>query len=185
MSRAFERALDKFKANQSTVGDRRAVLDREIETARVRERNLTRAIASLTPDGTPDAILSELKSEQARRQGLERERAELDGAERFAAASSDALKAEVSEALSDLTALLTASLPQARQALRWLGARFTLKPVKLPDGRRGVEFRGDGSYAKLFSRVLALSEVRGKSGNGHRALSMVSPTGHVRWWQGC
>ena len=144
VSRAFERALDKFKADHSTVGDRRAVLDREIEAAQGRERNLARAVALLPPDGLPDAILTELKAEQARRQGLERERAELDGAERFAATSREALKAEVSEALSDLSALLTASVPQARQALRWLGARFALKPVMLPDGRRGVEFSGGG-----------------------------------------
>jgi hypothetical protein len=184
VSRAFDRALEKLKADQGAAGERRAVLDRDIGAARGREQNLARAIASLPPDGLPDAILTELKSEQARRHALERERAELDGAERFAATSRETLRAEIATALSDLRQLLTASLPQARQALRWLGARFTLKPVTVPGGRRGVEFTGTGSYATLFSRVLALpGQVRGNSGRQDRALSLVSPRGFVGFWK--
>lgn len=44
----------------------------------------------------------------------------------------------------------TASVPEARQALRWLGARFTLKPVTLDGGQRGVEFSGAGSYRQTL-----------------------------------
>jgi hypothetical protein len=80
--------------------------------------------------------LTELKFEQGRRRDLERERAELDGAERFAAPSHEVRKAEISVALSDLSA--GSSPPQSRRRGRpsdGSEARFTLKPVTLPDGR--------------------------------------------------
>jgi hypothetical protein len=119
----------------------------------------------------PDAILTELKFEQGRRRDLERERAELDGAERFAAPSHEVRKAEISVALSDLSAAPrrlnpagAAGPPMARR----LGSPSS------PSRCLTVEFSGNGSYSPLFSRVLPLSvkgtEGRGKASNGHCAL---------------
>jgi hypothetical protein len=80
--------------------------------------------------------LTELKFEQGRRRDLERERAELDGAERFAAPSHEVRKAEISVALSDLSAAPRRLNPAgAAGPLDGSEARFTLKPVTLPDGR--------------------------------------------------
>jgi hypothetical protein len=117
----------------------------------------------------PDAILTELKFEQGRRR--DRERAELDGAERFAAPSHEVRKAEISVALSDLSAAPrrlnpagAAGPPMARR----LGSPSS------PSRCLTVEFSGSGSYSPLFSRVLPLSvkgtEGRGKASNGHCAL---------------
>jgi hypothetical protein len=108
----------------------------------------------------PDAILTELKFEQGRRRDLERERAELDGAERFAAPSHEVRKAEISVALSDLSAAPrrlnpagAAGPPMARR----LGSHSS------PSRCLTVEFSGNGSYSPLFSRVIPLS-VKGTEG---------------------
>jgi hypothetical protein len=62
------------------------------------------------PDELPDAILTELKSEEARRHGLECERPDWMAPNNLRPRPARPSRAEIATALSDLRQLLTASL---------------------------------------------------------------------------
>jgi hypothetical protein len=122
---------------------------------------------------SPDAVITLLKQEQARRKGLEAERLALVERERLAALTAKEVSQELSGRVTDLRGLLaSASIPKVRQVLRALGASCKVEPAQTAEARRGIRLVASGSYA----RVAPIPPI---PGNVFR--EVVSPTGFERF----
>ncbi len=145
---AVDKALFTLRQSQPQQQQRRADLEHELAMNSERRHHLTEAIAR---GDVPDSLLTKLRAEEAHKRHIEAELAQLANLNMVGSLEAAQVVESLKTRLSDLQALLTRQVPQARQALRKvLVNRLEVTPIEGPEAR-GVRFSGSGHYGRLLA----------------------------------
>ena len=130
---AVEQALRRLRDGEVGQLDRRASIGRELSLIEARMRHLAEAIAQ----GEPlDALLTQLREEEARKKSLVYDLDGLVRRDRVASLDQTRLKRQLVAKATDLRGLLTRRVPQARQVIRKLVVgRLAFTPFEEGVGR--------------------------------------------------
>src|SRR6266851_4530393 len=172
---AVEQALARLAETPREDADRRLMLERGIAEARRREQRLADAIAQGTPGDTPpEALITTLRAEEARRKRLEQELATLPQPAPVVSLDRARVARELRTRAEDVRGLLLRQPAQAREALQALLVdRVECTPV-LVVGARGYAFTGDGTFGGLLAASTWPTTYGGP--NGIRTRVSVTPT---------
>src|SRR5260370_2553673 len=149
---AVEQALARLTESSGEEANRRPRLGRQIGEERGREQRLADAIAQGAPGDTPpEALITTLRAEEARRKGLEQELATLPQPPAVISLDRARMARELRTRAGDMRGLLLRQREGAREALQALLAdRVECTPVLIA-GTRGYAFTGDGTLGGLLA----------------------------------
>jgi len=149
---AVAQAFARLTETAAETADRRPMLEGEIAEVRRREQRLAEAISRGTPgDAAPEALLSALRVEEARRKSLEEQLATLPESTVAVSVDRNRVARELRTRADDVRSVLRRHGVQAREALQnLLVDRVDCTPV-LVAGARGYAFTGDGTFGGLLA----------------------------------
>ena len=163
---AISLAVEQRRAELPTT-DRRPEIDRELRG--VQER-IDRALDAILDGGPREELNARIEAEKLRRTALTEELASLTQQAAISNFDRNTLRQKLEKQLPELEEKLKARTPQARQILRALLAdKIQMHPV-VENGVRGYRCRGVLRIDALLADL------------GITSLTVVAPTGFVRWW---
>ena len=149
---AVAQAFARLTETAAETADRRPMLESEIAEARRWEQRLAEAISHGSPgDAAPEALLSTLRTQEARRESLEEQLASLPQPTAVVSVDRDRVARELRSRADDMRSVLRRQGAHAREALQTLLVdRVDCTPV-LVAGARGYAFTGDGTFGGLLA----------------------------------
>ncbi len=149
---AVAQAFARLTETAAETADRRPMLEGEITEVRRREQRLVDAIAhGPTDHAAPEALLSALRVEEARRKSLQEQLAGLPQSTAVVSIDRDHVSRELRARADDVRGVLERQGLQARETLQnLLVDRVDCTPV-LVAGARGYAFTGDGTFGGLLA----------------------------------
>jgi site-specific DNA recombinase len=173
---AVAQALARLTESSGEEANRRPMLERAIAEARHREQRLAEAIAQGPPGDTPpEAVITALRAEEARRKGLAQELATLSQPAAVVSLDRARVARELCTRANDVRGLLRRQPEHAREALQALLAdRVECTPVLIA-GTRGYAFTGDGTFGGLLAASASSTSYGGPNGIRTRVSALRGP----------
>jgi site-specific DNA recombinase len=165
---SIDKALARLDAGQKPRIDRRFQIEQELSLLEARLARLVQAIAS---GGPIEALIGQLKAEEARKKALADELAGLRGFGKVIDLDAVRIKRDLRGRVADVVALLGRHTFQARQMLRrLLAGKIRMEPIR-NEAQKGYRLFGRLNIGRLLQAEVLQALQAGNS------LTVVAPTG--------